>query len=95
MSRYLSALILGAALCTPVSLMRADDDHHEREKVKRYYDNDRRDYHEWNEHEQRAYRRWVEERRLKYNDYDRARKQQQREYWRWRHDHPDSTLWQR
>ena len=64
MFRTLSALILGAALCGPVTMVaRGDDDHHEREKARRYYDRDRHDYHEWNERENRAYRHWLEERR--------------------------------
>src|SRR5436305_14582718 len=96
MSRKLSALILGAALCAPVAVVRADDEHerHEREKARRYYDRDRRDYHEWNEREGRAYRRWNEERRERqYRDFNKLERERQREYWRWRHEHPDTMLW--
>ena len=94
MYRTLSALILGAMLSGPVTMIaRADDEHHEREKVKRYYDRDKKDYHEWNERESRAYRRWMEERRERYNDYARIQAERQREYWRWRHEHPDRVLW--
>ena len=94
MSRTLSALILGAALCAPAVVVRADDEHHEREEAKRYYDRDRKDYHEWTERENRAYRRWNEERREReYRDFTRIDRERQREYWRWRHDHPDTLLW--
>ena len=78
MSRTLSALILGAALCAPAVVVRADDEHHEREKAKRYYDQERRDYHEWNEQENRAYRRWNEERREReYRDFTRLDRERQ------------------
>jgi hypothetical protein len=93
MSRYLSAFILGTVLCVPAARMKADDEHHEREKIKRYYDRDRRDYHEWNEREAKAYRHWLEERRERYHDFNRSRREQQREYWRWRHEHPNTMLW--
>jgi type III secretory pathway component EscR len=94
MSRTLSALILGAVLCAPVTVVRADDEHHEQEKAKRYYDRDKKDYHEWNEHENRAYRRWLEERHERDNrEFTRLDREQQREYWRWRHEHPDTMLW--
>jgi len=60
MHRYLSALVLSAALLTPVAVSAAkdDDDHH---RVKRYYDRDNRDWHEWNEREDSAYRRYLQE----------------------------------
>jgi hypothetical protein len=94
MFRILSGLALGAMLCGPVTVIaRADDEHHEHEKAKRYYDKERNDYHEWNEHENRAYRRWLEERREKYRDYTRLERERQEEYWRWRHQHPDTMLW--
>lgn len=57
----------------------------------RYYDRDRRDYHEWNEAERRAYRHWLMEERheREYREYNRLNAERQREYWRWRHEHPD------
>jgi hypothetical protein len=86
MKNYLSALLLGTALLTPL-VMKAEE-HHER----RYYDREHKDYHEWNEREDRAYRKYLEERRMEYRDWDRRREAEQREYWRWRHEHPDSVL---
>ncbi|HEY2018852.1 MAG TPA: hypothetical protein VGH38_35345 [Bryobacteraceae bacterium] len=84
MRRYLSALILGTVLMTPIA-MRADD-HHD----KRYYDRDRRDYHAWNEAEARAYRHWLEEERhMKYHEWNRSNARERAEYWRWRHEHSD------
>jgi hypothetical protein len=88
MFRYLSALVLGAAMFASVS-MKADDDHR-RERVRRYYDRDRRDYHEWNDGENQAYRRYLQEQRRDYRDFNRVNRDQQREYWRWRHLHPET-----
>src|SRR6476469_11193659 len=94
MIRQLSAFVLGAALCLPVSQLKAEvDKHHDREKARRYYDQQKRDYHEWNEREDRAYRRWMEERKERYHDFTKANKRQQREYWEWRHSHSDTMLW--
>jgi len=85
MRRYLSTLLLGAAMCAPV-VIQAADEHHD----KRYYDSDRKDYHEWNEQEARAYRHWLtEEQHREYHDWRKANKKEQQEYWRWRHEHED------
>jgi hypothetical protein len=82
MRRYLNVLLLGAALTAP-ALMQADPPH-------RYYDRDRRDYHEWNDNENRAWRHWVtNERHREYHDWNKARRNEQRDYWRWRHEHSD------
>ena len=69
----------------PVAL-KADDDHH---KVRRYYDRDARDYHEWNEHENNAYRRYLQEQHRENREFHRLNRNQQHEYFRWRHSHPD------
>jgi hypothetical protein len=82
----LSALFAGATLVAPVA-MRADD-HHD----KRYYDRDGRDYHTWNSNEDRAYRAYLGEQHRDYREFARVKSPQQREYFKWRHDHPDNTL---
>jgi hypothetical protein len=83
MKRSLAILVFSASLFAPVSGL-AEEPH-------RYYDNERRDWHEWNEHESRAYRHWLmeERRERRYREYNRLRAEQQREYWRWRHEHAD------
>ena len=87
MHRYLSALVLSEALLTPVAVTAAkDDDHH---RVKRYYDRDSRDWHEWNEREDSAYRRYMQEQHRANREWAKANRKQQREYWKWRHSHPD------
>lgn len=102
--RYLGSLLLGATLVAPMAIQAAGNlqgdrlqayklrDDEKREKAaKRYYDRERKDYHEWNETENNAYRHWwMEERREReFRDLDRPKAAQRAEYWRWRHEHPD------
>ena len=70
-----------APLATAAPMQDRDDrDHH------RYYDEEHRDYHEWNAAEQRYWREyWANERRP-YIDWDRASDAQRRAYWHWRHE---------
>ncbi len=89
MKRYFSTALLGAALLLPVATVRADDDDH-RDRDRRYYDTEHRDYHVWNNREDQAYRRYWRERNEDYRNWQRLNRDQQRDYWRWRHNHPDS-----
>ena len=82
MRRLLMAFVLTSAVLAPVAAVAADDHPH------RYYDRDRRDYHEWNEREEKAYRHWLQQQHREYRDWNHANRNQQREYWRWRHQHP-------
>jgi len=59
---------------------------------RRYYDRDGHDYHSWNDHEDRAYRAYLQERHREYREFRVVRRPQQREYFRWRHTHPDNSL---
>jgi hypothetical protein len=81
-------LLMAASLIAPVAMMADGDNHRE----KRYYDRDGRDYHTWNNNEDRAYRQYLEEQRREYRVFPKMRAPQQREYFRWRHEHPDNTL---
>lgn len=85
--RNFAALLMGSALIVPAALKA--DDHDDDRHAKRYYDRDRKEWHEWNEREERAYRHWIEENHRKYHDWARANREEQREYWRWRHEHPE------
>jgi hypothetical protein len=82
----LTALFVGATLTAPAGL-RADD-HHD----KRYYDRDGHDYHTWDDHEDRAYRAYLGEQHREYREFGKTKVVQQREYFKWRHVHPDDTL---
>jgi hypothetical protein len=86
MHRFIGTFLLSVALISPA--VASAEEHH----VRRYYDRDYRDWHEWNEHEARAYHRYWEERREREREWARLRRAQQREYWRWRHHHPDAVL---
>ncbi len=58
MSRFLSTILLGAALIAPIALAPTAllaQDH----KIIVYHDKRHNDDHEWNDHEDRAYRIWV------------------------------------
>jgi len=81
----LSGFLLGAALIAPLAV-NADD--HDR----RYYDRDHRDYHEWNSREDRAYRVYLGEQHRSYREFSRETRYRRAHYFRWRHRHPDSTL---
>jgi hypothetical protein len=85
--RILSGLLLGAALILPVAVS-ADDRDHDR----RYYDRDGHDYHQWNGQEDRAYRAYLGEQHQDYREFRRVKPVHQREYFKWRHEHPDNTL---
>ena len=91
MKRYLTALFLTAALAGSVSLRADDDDHEHRSNrhVKRYYDPDARDYHEWNQHENNLYRQYAKENRKRERDFAKMNRRERQEYFRWRHSHPD------
>ncbi len=84
MRHFIGAFLLSIALVSPMTVKA--EEHH----VRRYYDRDARDWHEWNEHENRAYRRYWEEKRERQREWARLKREQQRDYWRWRHRHPET-----
>lgn len=84
----LSALVLSTTLIGPAVARAGDGDHHD----KRYYDRDGRDYHTWNNNEDRAYRAYLQEQHQDYREFRIVRRPQQQQYFRWRHEHPDNTL---
>jgi hypothetical protein len=88
----LTAFLLGAAMIGPVGVRAADNREREEHREKRYYDRERKDWHEWNEQEERAYHRWFEESHEPYREWERARRREQQEYWKWRHEHPNTLL---
>jgi hypothetical protein len=60
-------------------------------ETRRVYDENRRDWHEWNGNEDRAYRQYLTERRREYRDFFQVDARGQRDYWNWRHGHPDDN----
>jgi hypothetical protein len=58
----------------------------------RYYDNNGRDWHDWNDNEERAYRFFIIDNHQAYIDFDRAEPGLQLQFWVWRHSHPDAVI---
>ncbi len=93
--RYLSSLLLTAALAAPVAMATArpqDDKNHENrpaENKKRYYDKSHKDYHNWDANEDRSYQRYQTEHHEK-RAFVELNTKQQTVYWNWRHSNPDS-----
>src|ERR1700680_396868 len=94
--RYLSSLLLTAALAAPVAMMAVaspqDDRNQENrhgENNKRYYDKSHKDYHTWDGNEDRQYQRYQTEHCQK-RAFVQLSTRQQRGYWNWRHNNPDN-----
>ena len=94
--RYLSSLLLTAALAAPVAMMAAasprDDRNHENrpnENNKRYYDKGHKDYHTWDGNEDRSYQRYQTEHHQR-RAFVQLNTRQQNGYWNWRHSNPDN-----
>lgn len=84
--RYVSSLILAAALVAPTVVMATPTP---QEVQVRVYDRDHHDYHNWDEREDHAYRGYLVEQHREYRDYNKQNRRDQRNYWNWRHSHPD------
>ena len=89
LDRYISSLILAAAIAAPTAIM-AVPRPQDRSVQNRIYDRDHRDYHNWDDHEDRAYRRYLAAQHRSYREYQKQHYRAQRHYWNWRHRHPDN-----
>jgi len=93
--RFLSSLILTAAIASPVAMMAAakpqDDRDHENKQGenKRYYDKQHKDYHNWDSNEDQAYQRYQTGHHEK-RAFIQLNTRQQTVYWNWRHQNPDN-----
>jgi hypothetical protein len=83
-SRWLSSLLLGAALVTP--LIGTGCAGHAGYRV---YDPYHSDYHRWDDHETVYYNQWVTENHRENRDFRKLDKDEQKQYWDWRHHHDD------
>jgi hypothetical protein len=86
-SKITAGLLLSVGFIVPMAAQPP------RDEPQRYYDGERKDYHEWNAGEDRAWHRYWEEQHHAAIEWRRAKEEQRRAYWRWRHEHPDSVLW--
>src|SRR5690349_15356096 len=91
MNRFLliGGLVLTAALIAPLTVQANDRDHQDN---RRYYDRDARDYHQWDNNEDRAYRAYLQNQHREYVQFHRVNRGRQRQYFKWRHEHPNNTL---
>jgi len=86
--RYISSLILAAAIAAPVVIMAAPAPKDDSVSV-RVYDRNHRDYHNWDDHENASWGIYLSNNHKKHHEFSRASKKEQSNYWNWRHDHPD------
>jgi hypothetical protein len=94
--KFLSSLLLIAALSAPVAMMAnsgPQDNQGEQNKQdnnsKRYYDKGHKDYHTWDSNEDSAYKRYQSQHHEK-RDFTQLNSKQQTAYWNWRHNNPDN-----
>jgi hypothetical protein len=86
LSKWIGSSLLAAALVVPAVApvaVRAQDAAH------RYYDANRKEYHNWDANEDASWRRYEADQHKKHKDFEKATKEEQQAYWDWRHDHPD------
>lgn len=81
----LGGFLFGAVCLAPIAMAADHSD-------KRYYDKQGRDYHVYNNQEDRAYRVYLGEQHQDYREFRRVKPPQQQQYFKWRHEHPDNTL---
>ena len=88
LNRYISSLILAAAIAAPTTIMAAPRPQEASVQV-RVYDRDHHDYHNWDDREDHAYRLYLTQQHKSYREYNKQHHRLQRHYWNWRHSHPD------
>ena len=86
--RYISSILLAAALAAPVAIMAAPEPTDDGVQV-RVYDSNHKDYHNWDDHENQAWGVYLTNHHRSHVEYRKARRSDRDGYWRWRHDHPD------
>ncbi len=79
-SRYLSSLLLAAALTSPLVITGCA-------VHARVYDPYYHDYHPWNHGEVVYYQNWETETHRQHVDFKRRNADEQKQYWDWRHKH--------
>jgi hypothetical protein len=87
-NRYISSLVLVAALAVPAAIL-ANAMPQEASVQVRVYDRDHKDYHNWDDREDHSYRLYLTEHHRPYVEFSKQRSKDQRNYWNYRHSHPD------
>jgi hypothetical protein len=83
--RYLSSLLLTAALLMPLATSGCTG-----HGYYRVYDPTYHDYHRWSPDEEVYYHRWESDNHREDRDFRKRSPEEQREYWAWRHQHGDN-----
>lgn len=86
--RYISSLVLAAALAAPVAIVAAPRPQDASVQV-RVYDRDHKDYHNWDDHENRQWGIYLNNNHRKSYEFSKANKREQANYWKWRYENPD------
>jgi hypothetical protein len=86
--RYISSLLLAAALAAPVAVMAAPAPKDEGVQV-RVYDSRHKDYHNWDDRENNSWGIYLTNNHKKKHEFSRSSRREQSHYWDWRHSHPD------
>jgi hypothetical protein len=87
-SRFISTIILAAAIASPAVMMAAAGPKDDGVQV-RVYDSNHKDYHNWDDHENNAWGVYLTNNHKKSHEYSKSSKREQSNYWNWRHSHPD------
>ena len=86
--RYISSLLLAAALAAPVSIMAAPKPQSASVQV-RVYDKNHKDYHNWDDRENHAWGTYLSENHKSSHEFSKSNRKEQSRYWNWRHAHQD------
>ena|ERR1700676_3344204 len=90
--RYVGFVFLAGALTAPAPILaRAtpqEEEHHDKDK-RRVYDEDHKDYHNWDSNEDHRYRQYLGEQKMEYREYQKLDRDHQSAYWNWRHSHTE------
>jgi hypothetical protein len=86
--RYISSLLLAAALAAPLAIMAAPGPNDDGVQV-RVYDSRHKDYHNWDDHENRSWGLYLSNNHKKDHEFSKSSRREQNHYWNWRHSHPD------
>ena len=84
--RYISSLLLAAALAAPMAIMAAPEPQAVQVRV---YDRNHKDYHNWDDRENHAWGLYLSDNHRPSHEYAKSNKKEQNNYWNWRHSHPD------
>jgi hypothetical protein len=87
--RYISSLILAAAITAPLTIMAAPRPNADGVQI-RVYDSRHKDYHNWDDHENHAWGVYLSNNHRKSHEFSRSSRREQSHYWNWRHSHPDN-----